>query len=48
MSQPNVSAMFDNHAILLFWLQNKQTFHMFSLLDLSSRDLDVLRTGFLS
>ena len=30
----NVSAMFDNHTILLLWLQNKQTFHMFSLCDL--------------
>ena len=27
----NVSAMFDNHTILLFWLWNKQTFCMFSL-----------------
>ena len=36
-----------NHKIVLFGLQNKQTFHMFSLLDLRfvlcSRDLDVLR-----
>ena len=43
----NLSAMFDNHTILLFWLQNKQTFRMFSLRDLRlvlcSRDLDVLR-----
>ena len=42
----NVSSMFDNHTILLFWLQNKQTFLMFSLLDLCfflcSLDLDVL------
>ena len=42
-----MSAMFDNHTILLFWLQNKQTFRMFSLRDLRfvlcSRDLDVLR-----
>ena len=30
----NVSAMFDNHTILLFWLYNKQTFHMFSLRDM--------------
>ena len=29
----NVSAMFENHRILLFW--HKQTFHMFSLCDLS-------------
>ena len=34
ISQTNVSAMFDNNTILLFWLQNKQTFHMFSLRDL--------------
>ena len=37
----------DNHEILLSSLQNKQTFHMFSLRDLRfvlcSRDLDVLR-----
>ena len=43
----NVSAMFDNHTILLLWLKNKQNFHMFSLRDLRfvlcSRDLDVLR-----
>ena len=36
---------FYNHTILLFWLQNKQTFPMFSQLDLyfvlCSRDLDV-------
>ena len=47
ISSKNVSAMFDNHTILLFWLQNKQTFHMFSLRDLRflrcSRDLDELR-----
>ena len=30
----NVSAMFNNHKILLFWQKNKQTFYMFSLLDL--------------
>ena len=30
----NVSAMFDNPKILLFWLSSKQTFHMFSLHDL--------------
>ena len=29
------SAMFDNHIILLFRLWNEQTFHMFSLRDLS-------------
>ena len=41
---PNLSAMFDNHTILLLWLQNKQTVHMFSLrFALCSRDLDVLR-----
>ena len=34
ISQTNVSAMFNDHKILLFWLQNKQDFHMFSLLDL--------------
>ena len=43
----NVSTMFDNHKILLFQPQNKQTFHMFLLLDLHlmlcSWDLDVLR-----
>ena len=43
----NVSAMFDNHTILLFWLWNKQTFRMFSLRDLRfllcSFYLDVLR-----
>ena len=52
----NVSAMFDNRTILLFWLYDEQTFHMFSLRDLRfvlcSRDLDVLRAqriiGFLS
>ena len=42
----NVSAMFDNHTIL-FRLYNKQTFHMFLLLDLHfllcSSELDVLR-----
>ena len=36
-----------NHTILLFWLNNKQTFRMFSLRDLRfvrcSRDIDVLR-----
>ena len=41
------SAMFDNHTILLFWLKNKQTFHMFSLGNLffvlCSFDLDVQR-----
>ena len=46
----NVSATFDNHTILLFWLQNKQTVRMFSLRDL--RSLDLLRAqrsmGFLS
>ena len=26
--------MFDNHTILLFWPENKQTFRMFSLRDL--------------
>ena len=26
-----MSAIIDNHAILLFWLKNKQTFHRFSL-----------------
>ena len=25
----NLSATFDNHTILLFWLSNEQTFHMF-------------------
>ena len=30
----DVSAMFDNPSILLLWLHNKQTFHMFSLRDL--------------
>ena len=43
----NVSAMFDNHKILLFWSSNKRTFYMFSLRDLRlvlcSRDLGVLR-----
>ena len=43
----NVSAMFDNHNISLFSLQNKQTFHMFSRLDLRfvlcSLDLGVLK-----
>ena len=41
----NVSAMFDNHKLLLFWLWNKQTFHMFSLRDLRFVlwSLDVLR-----
>ena len=42
----NVSVMFDNHTILLFWLYNKQTF-MFSLRDLCfvlcSLDLHALR-----
>ena len=41
------SAMFDNHIILLFRLWNEQTFHTFSLRDLSfvlcSLDLDALR-----
>ena len=41
-----VSSMFDNHTILLFWLWNKQTSRMFSLLNLCfvfcSLDLDVL------
>ena len=40
-------SMFDNHIILFVWLQNKQTLHTLSLLDLHfmlcSRDLDVLR-----
>ena len=43
----NVSTMFDNHKISLFSLQNKQTFHMFSRLDLHfvlcSLDLGVLK-----
>ena len=34
ISQKKMSAMFDNHTILLFWLKNKQTFRMFSLCDL--------------
>ena len=48
--------MFDSHTLLLFWLKNKQTVHMFWLRDLRfvfwSRDLDELRVqriiGFLS
>ena len=43
----NVSVTFDNHTILLFWLQNRQTFSILSLLDLCfvlcSLDLNVLR-----
>ena len=43
----NVSAIFYNRTILLFRLENKQTFHVFSLRDLRfvfcSRDLDILR-----
>ena len=43
----NLSVMFVNRTILLFWLWNEQTFRMFSLRDLRfalcSRDLDVLR-----
>ena len=46
-SSQNVPPMFDNQTILLFWLQDKQTFHMFSLRDLlfvlCSLDLDVQR-----
>ena len=43
----NVSAVFDNHKILLYWLSDKQTFHMISLLDqlcflVCSRDHDIL------
>ena len=42
----NVFAMFDNHTILLFRLQNKHTFHVFMLCDLCfvlcSLDLSVL------
>ena len=36
ISPQNVSAMFDNHTIVLFWLYNKQTFRTFSLRDLRS------------
>ena len=47
ISPQNLSAMFDNHAILLLWLSNKQNVRMFSLLDLCfvlcSLDLNVLR-----
>ena len=43
----NMSAMFDNRTIFLFWLYNEQTFRMFSLRNLPfllcSLDLDVLR-----
>ena len=42
----HMSAMFDKQKILLLWQQNKQIFHMLSLLDphlvLCSRDLNVL------
>ena len=47
LSFSNVSAMFDNHTILLFWSKNGQTFCILSLHDLCfvlcSLDLDVQR-----